>query len=104
MLVGFDLPPQHLGGERIKREASHDSRRCRVNLDPFDIAVNGYSEGGGEPAAGAIADYEAAGLTWWLERIDTDRLFSFDQAKQRVHAGPPNGGEDDNSPSKKGTS
>ncbi len=38
---------------------------------------------------GSIAEYGSAGLTWWLERIDTDRLFSFDQAQQRVHAGPP---------------
>lgn len=57
----------------------------------FDIAVNGYSEAGGDPTAGTIADYRAAGVTWWLERIDTDRLFDFDQTQQRVHAGPPGG-------------
>jgi alkanesulfonate monooxygenase SsuD/methylene tetrahydromethanopterin reductase-like flavin-dependent oxidoreductase (luciferase family) len=71
--------------------------------DPFDIAVNGYSNEGAEPEAGSIADYEAAGLTWWMERIDTERLFSFDKAQQRVHAGPPNGGEDESSPNKKGS-
>jgi alkanesulfonate monooxygenase SsuD/methylene tetrahydromethanopterin reductase-like flavin-dependent oxidoreductase (luciferase family) len=58
----------------------------------FDIVVNGYSEPGGAPDKGSIAEYESAGVTWWLERIDPDRLFSFDQAQQRVHAGPPNGG------------
>ena len=71
--------------------------------DPFDIAVNGYSDPDNGPEAGSIAEYEDAGLTWWMERIDTERLFSFDQAKQRVHAGPPNGGEDESSPDKKGT-
>jgi len=55
----------------------------------FDIAVNGYSDPDTGPEAGALADYEAAGLTWWMERIDTERLFSFDQARERVHAGPP---------------
>ena len=69
----------------------------------FDIAVNGYSEPGSDPEAGSIADYEAAGLTWWMERTDTERLFSFDQTQQRVHAGPPNGGEDESSPDKKGS-
>ena len=57
--------------------------------DPFDIAINGYSDPGSGLEVGSIAYYEAAGLTWWLERIDTDRLFSFDQTQQRVHAGPP---------------
>jgi hypothetical protein len=57
----------------------------------FDIAINGYSDPASGPEAGSIADYEAAGLTWWMERIDTERLFSFEQARQRVHAGPPGG-------------
>jgi alkanesulfonate monooxygenase SsuD/methylene tetrahydromethanopterin reductase-like flavin-dependent oxidoreductase (luciferase family) len=63
--------------------------------DEFDIAVNGYSEAGGDPTVGSISDYWDAGVTWWLERIDTDRLFDFDQAQQRVHAGPPGGGENE---------
>jgi|SRR5829696_1313248 len=75
----------------------------RGGTEGFDIAINGYSDEDGEAGGASIDEYRSAGATWWLERIDTERLFNFDQAQKRVHAGPPGGDKDDTSPDKKGT-
>ncbi|HEX4009303.1 MAG TPA: LLM class flavin-dependent oxidoreductase [Solirubrobacteraceae bacterium] len=56
-------------------------------LDPFDIVVGGVSVPG-RPLAGHDA-YAAAGLTWWLERIDPGADLSVPATLTRVCAGPP---------------
>ena len=88
-LVGGATPTPENVGEIATRVAEHGA-----DLETFDIAINGYS-GGGEQMVGSIDEYASAGATWWLERIDTTRLFSLDQARQRIHAGPPDGGQSD---------
>lgn len=61
----------------------------RTRQDAFDVVINGYtSEDTGE-AGSTVAPYIAEGLTWWLERIDPTRLFSVEEARQRIAAGPP---------------
>lgn len=51
----------------------------------FDVAVIGYSDpGGGDP----VADYAAAGATWWLEMLSEMRGPP-DDLLARVAAGPP---------------
>jgi alkanesulfonate monooxygenase SsuD/methylene tetrahydromethanopterin reductase-like flavin-dependent oxidoreductase (luciferase family) len=62
----------------------------RASEEPFDIAINGYSDGAS--SAEAMRDYAAAGVTWWLERIDPTRLFTLEAAHERVLAGPPSPG------------
>ena len=62
----------------------------RSDPTPFDFAVNGYT-GGDEtdrPVA-TLAEYETAGLTWWLERIDPGRLYDLELTRERILAGPP---------------
>lgn len=64
----------------------------RSSTTPFDITINGYS-GDGAESAESFDDYENAGVTWWLERIDPTRLFSAEDALQRALAGPPRGAD-----------
>lgn len=52
----------------------------------FQIAVDGYS--GAVDSEATIADYEAAGVTRWLERIEPNRMFSVAEARQLIEAGP----------------
>jgi hypothetical protein len=56
----------------------------RGDAGPFDIAINGDSSGAGQPA-GALARYEQAGATWWVELCsDTP-----EQERDRIRQGPP---------------
>jgi probable F420-dependent oxidoreductase len=57
----------------------------RSNLTPFDVAMTGVSAAEGRSIA---RDYEAAGVTWWLESIHGFRG-SHEQLLARVKAGPP---------------
>jgi hypothetical protein len=96
-LVGGDTPtPENVAEIAAFIAGSRDG-------EGFDIAINGYSTETGEAGAGSIDEYRSAGATWWLERIDTKRLFDFDEAQQRVHAGPPGSDEDETSQDKKGS-
>lgn len=60
----------------------------RSSSDRFDIAINGYTDGRDDTR---IDDYQKAGVTWWLERFDPDRLYSFAEARGRIEAGAPQG-------------
>lgn len=54
----------------------------------FDIALDGETD----PGAGELmAEYEAAGVTWWLERIEPEKVTSCQQALERIVAGPAGG-------------
>jgi alkanesulfonate monooxygenase SsuD/methylene tetrahydromethanopterin reductase-like flavin-dependent oxidoreductase (luciferase family) len=53
--------------------------------EPFDVAFLGYSDPGLPLGPG---DYEAAGVTWWLEELHLGRE-PFDALLARVEAGPP---------------
>jgi alkanesulfonate monooxygenase SsuD/methylene tetrahydromethanopterin reductase-like flavin-dependent oxidoreductase (luciferase family) len=51
----------------------------------FEVACNGYSSA---HDGGLVAEYAAAGATWWLENLHDSR-FDVDGALERVRAGPP---------------
>jgi alkanesulfonate monooxygenase SsuD/methylene tetrahydromethanopterin reductase-like flavin-dependent oxidoreductase (luciferase family) len=51
----------------------------------FDVAFNGYSS---PEESALVAEYAAAGATWWLENLH-DRRFDADGVLARVRAGPP---------------
>ena len=36
-----------------------------------------------------IAQYQAAGATWWLEDVSLERFSSVKDARERLHAGSP---------------
>ena len=70
--------------ERIARMVA-EIRRYRTTGEPFEVAVDGYSEAG-DPALPHA--YEAAGATWWLESIH-DMRGRPDDMVERITAGPP---------------
>jgi hypothetical protein len=63
-------------------------RAHRDSLDPFDIAINGYTEDGGPSEIALLEQYEDAGTTWWLERFEPSRRFSIDAVRERISHGP----------------
>jgi alkanesulfonate monooxygenase SsuD/methylene tetrahydromethanopterin reductase-like flavin-dependent oxidoreductase (luciferase family) len=83
-LVGGGLPsPQQLE-EVLEYIGEH-----RTSSGHFDVVLNGY--GPADPAAAAefLEPYRERGLTWWLERVDPDRLYDVDETRARLEAGPP---------------
>jgi alkanesulfonate monooxygenase SsuD/methylene tetrahydromethanopterin reductase-like flavin-dependent oxidoreductase (luciferase family) len=64
----------------------HEHREATT---PFDAVLNGYTETGGEEGATTVEPYIEEGLTWWLERIEPNRLFSVAGARERIRSGPP---------------
>lgn len=60
----------------------------RGGLDGFDVALEGSSDGPG--AAGTVAPYAAAGLTWWVEAMGWWRG-GLAHARDRIAQGPPRG-------------
>jgi alkanesulfonate monooxygenase SsuD/methylene tetrahydromethanopterin reductase-like flavin-dependent oxidoreductase (luciferase family) len=64
----------------------HDHRE---SSQPFDAALNGYTDTDPSRAAETVGPYADAGLTWWLERIDPDRRYSVAETLERIQAGPP---------------
>jgi alkanesulfonate monooxygenase SsuD/methylene tetrahydromethanopterin reductase-like flavin-dependent oxidoreductase (luciferase family) len=83
--------PERIGGDTLSPEQVGEVARFidtqRESDGPFDIAINGYSDGPQD--AGLMDRYAEASTTWWLERIDPSRLFSLEAARARVLAGPP---------------
>lgn len=64
------------------------AQRAEAGIDPaqpFDVILEGVS-GGPDPAL--IAPYEAAGMTWWIEKLGWFRG-SLEQMRERIASGPP---------------
>ena len=70
--------------ERIA-EMVAEIRRHRTTDEPFEVAVDGYSEPGDPTLPRA---YGAAGATWWLESVHGTRG-PLEDMTARVEAGPP---------------
>ncbi len=70
-----------------ERVAVIGAERSRLGRDgePFDVALFAHSEPGEEAT---VADYGAAGVTWWLESLSPARG-SVDALLARIGAGPP---------------
>jgi alkanesulfonate monooxygenase SsuD/methylene tetrahydromethanopterin reductase-like flavin-dependent oxidoreductase (luciferase family) len=83
--------PERIGGDTLSPEEVAEIARFieqhRESDGPFDIVINGYSEGVQD--ADLMDRYAQAKTTWWLERIDPHRLFSLEAARARVVDGPP---------------
>jgi alkanesulfonate monooxygenase SsuD/methylene tetrahydromethanopterin reductase-like flavin-dependent oxidoreductase (luciferase family) len=61
----------------------------RESSQPLDAVLNGYSSGDSSAGAGVVEPYIEVGLTWWLERIDPDRLYTVAETRERIRSGPP---------------
>ena len=83
--------PEKVGGDTLTpAEVAEIKDYVAAHRDrdtSFDIAINGYS--GHVDSESTLADYEAAGVTHWLERIEPNRLFSVGGARELIEAGPP---------------
>ena len=79
----FWLKPQDLQEVRtLVNQHRHES-------GPFDFIAAGATPANDEAKASQItASFEKVGATWWLEWMDAQRG-SFEQAKERILAGPP---------------
>jgi hypothetical protein len=64
-------------------------RQHRTARTPFDV-VMGLPTDGTDPVAAAaqVAPFIDAGLTWWVEPLDSGRG-SLDAMRQRIWQGPP---------------
>ena len=79
----MELRPDAFGAmvERLHRERASLGRTA----EPLDVALFGLSDPG---ETDAVAAYEAAGATWWLESLSPMRG-PLEQLLARVKAGPP---------------
>ena len=57
--------------------------------DPKDVVLNGHTPHDPRRGADRLEPYEAVGLTWWLERVDLEHLYSVEEARGRIQSGPP---------------
>ena len=71
--------PEKLAGEIVL------IKQARTATSAFDVAVTGVSEAA---STGHVAEFAAAGATWWLESLYGLRA-DFDGLLARVKAGPP---------------
>ncbi|MDO8212939.1 LLM class flavin-dependent oxidoreductase [Conexibacter sp. CPCC 206217] len=63
----------------------HAERTAAARGGPFDVVLEGVSAG---PGPALVAPYEAAGLTWWIEKLGWFRG-SLEQMRERIAGGPP---------------
>ena len=75
-----EMPPP----ERLA-EAVRYTREQRQTDGPFDVVLEGQSEG---PDPARVAPYEAAGLTWWIEKLGWFRG-PLEMTRERIERGPP---------------
>jgi alkanesulfonate monooxygenase SsuD/methylene tetrahydromethanopterin reductase-like flavin-dependent oxidoreductase (luciferase family) len=70
----------------IKRYiASH-----RISQESFDIVVILWSDGiHNQEEHNEVERYENAGVTWWLEDLSMERFQTINDARTRLHKGPP---------------
>jgi hypothetical protein len=60
----------------------------RTDDTPFDVVMEGCSDGSDSAAASLVAPYQALGLTWWVEKLGWFRG-SLDEMRRRIAQGPP---------------
>jgi alkanesulfonate monooxygenase SsuD/methylene tetrahydromethanopterin reductase-like flavin-dependent oxidoreductase (luciferase family) len=81
--LGETMPPDEL------RAAIQYTRQHRIAAGPFDVALEGRTDGA-TPDRGAkqVTPYLEAGLTWWIEALGWWRGTPLD-AMTRIRQGPP---------------
>jgi len=79
MAEGVDLSPSEIADVRrfIRDQWDEDT--------PYDVVVDGTTTNADDTSV--VAEYEAAGATWWLEARDWDT--SEDELMARIRSGPP---------------
>ena len=75
-----EMPPPERLAEALRYTLEH-----RRDDGPFDVALEGQSDG---PDPERVARYEAAGLTWWIEKLGWFRG-PLDAMRERIDRGPP---------------
>jgi len=66
------------------------TQQYRTEREAFDIVVILWSEGDRTAdELWATANYAAAGVTWWLEDLSTERFSAVAEVRQRLRKGPP---------------
>lgn len=75
-----EMPPPARLAEAVRYTREH-----RQTDDPFDVVIEGQSEG---PDPERVAAYEAVGLTWWIEKLGWFRG-PVDATRKRIERGPP---------------
>jgi alkanesulfonate monooxygenase SsuD/methylene tetrahydromethanopterin reductase-like flavin-dependent oxidoreductase (luciferase family) len=76
-----EMPPPEVFAEAVEYTRSH-----RDGSGPFEVALESVSAAGDGRAL--TAPYEAAGLTWWVEKLGWFRG-PLDEMRARIHSGPP---------------
>jgi len=61
----------------------------RSNSAPFDVLYIGNLPAAGTAAAAVSAEYEAAGVTWWLESFGRAFGLPLEQLRATIRNGPP---------------
>jgi alkanesulfonate monooxygenase SsuD/methylene tetrahydromethanopterin reductase-like flavin-dependent oxidoreductase (luciferase family) len=81
--LGETMPPDEL------RAVTGYTREHRTATGPFDVALEGRTDGAATARGGRlVASYARAGLTWWVEALGWWRGTPAD-AMNRVRQGPP---------------
>jgi hypothetical protein len=63
-------------------------RQQRTSAEPFDVVAVGWAyEHGKEAGDALLADYAAAGATWWLEGFNPGDTAA--DVRARIQEGPP---------------
>lgn len=75
-----EMPPPARLAEAVRYTREH-----RQTDDPFDVVIEGQSEG---PDPERVAAYEAVGLTWWIEKLGWFRG-PVHATRKRIERGPP---------------
>jgi alkanesulfonate monooxygenase SsuD/methylene tetrahydromethanopterin reductase-like flavin-dependent oxidoreductase (luciferase family) len=75
-----EMPPPERLAEAVRYTLEH-----RRDDAPFDVALEGQCDG---PEPERVAPYEAAGLTWWIEKLGWFRGPP-DAMRERIERGPP---------------
>lgn len=83
-----------MSAEDLAEVRAH-AERTRQDGAPFDIVIEGWSSGSrAEQAAASVAEYAAAGATWWIEAV-WSYLFmpphDIERMRRRIRQGPPGG-------------
>jgi hypothetical protein len=64
-------------------------REFRTGGGPFDVVRTALLPAGDpDEVAAKVAEYEAAGVTWWLIPLEDD-MGTLEELRQRVRQGPP---------------
>jgi alkanesulfonate monooxygenase SsuD/methylene tetrahydromethanopterin reductase-like flavin-dependent oxidoreductase (luciferase family) len=75
-----EMPAPERLAEAVRYTLEH-----RRDDAPFDVALEAQSDG---PEPERLAPYEAAGLTWWIEKLGWFRG-PLDAMRERIERGPP---------------